>query len=348
MSKQPHKERVFRFFLPFLLAGIVMAVQAGVFLAIAATLVFLHQLGAINLYEMPQLFPIALSIGGLAVGALFSALLLRYPLRPLRSIIEATDKIAAGDYSVRVEPKGLSEFRRLGDKFNHMAEELDSVELLRTDFINNFSHEFKTPIVSIRGFAKMLESDELSPEERREYLGIIIEESERLAALSTNVLELGKLEQQSILSDRTAFSLSEQLRHALAQMLTKWDKKDIDLVCALPEIEYTGSEPLLKEVWVNLFDNAMKFAPQGGTVRVTLSEAPDAVTVTCFNEGEPIEADALPHLFDKFYQADASRNRSGSGLGLSIAKRIVELHGGSIRVLPEAQGNAFTVVLPKA
>ena len=99
---------------------------------------------------------------------------------------------------------------------------------------------------------------------------------------------------------------------------------------------------------MNLFDNAMKFAPQGGTVRVTLSEAPDAVTVACFNEGEPIETDALPHLFDKFYQADASRNRSGSGLGLSIAKRIVELHGGTVAAKPEENGNVFTVRLPKA
>ena len=229
-----------------------------------------------------------------------------------------------------------------------MAAELESVELLRTDFINNFSHEFKTPIVSIRGFAKMLEHGDISDEERREYLGIIIEESERLAALSTNVLELGKLEQQSILTDRTAYSLSEQLRHAIAQMLTKWDKKNIDLDAALPEVAYTGSEPLLKEVWVNLFDNAMKFAPEGGTVRVTLSESPDAVNVVCFNEGEPIPPEALPHLFDKFYQADASRTRSGSGLGLSIVKRIVELHGGTIAAEPKENGNAFTVRLPKA
>ncbi len=347
MSDQQQKERVFRFFLPFLLAGIVMAAQTAVFLAIAATVVFLHQLGLINLFEMPQLLPITLSIGGLAVGALFASILLRRPLKPLRSIIEATDRIAAGDYSARVQPQGLSEFRRLGTKFNHMAAELESVELLRTDFVNNFSHEFKTPIVSIRGFAKMLEHGDLSDEERREYLGIIIEESERLSALSANVLELGKLEQQSILTDRTAFSLSEQLRHALAQMLTKWDKKNIDLDAALPEIAYTGSEPLLKEVWVNLFDNAMKFAPDSGTVRVTLTEAPDAVSVMCFNEGDPIPSDALPHLFDKFYQADRSRAKAGSGLGLSIVKRIVELHGGTIAAAPTDNGNVFTVRLPK-
>lgn len=346
MVNEVKKRKVFRFLLPLLLSAIVLLIQTVVYIAIVATLIFLHQLQLINLYQLPQLFPLTLSLSSLVIGALFAAILLRRPLRPLQEIMDATDRIANGDYSVRVQPKGLSEFRRLGEKFNHMAEELESVELLRSDFVNNFSHEFKTPIVSIRGFAKMLQNGDLAPQERDEYLGIIIEESERLTSLSTHVLELSKLERQSILTDREPFLLSEQLRLCAAMLSTKWEQKHIcfDLTCE--ELRYCGSEELLKQVWINLFDNAIKFSPDGGEIRVTAGQTPDAVIVSVFNTGMPIPLEAASHLFEKFYQADASRTTGGNGLGLSIAKRIVDLHDGAVSVASDPTGNTFTVTLP--
>lgn len=150
-----------------------------------------------------------------------------FPLKSFLTVCKAADKIAEGDYSVRIHLDNSEAFARLSDSFNHMARELGSVEMLRSDFVNNFSHEFKTPIVSIRGFAKMLKRDDLTPEKQSEYLDIIISESERLAALSTSVLTLTKIERQTILTNKKEFNVSEQLRLVIAMLSDKWQKKQI-------------------------------------------------------------------------------------------------------------------------
>lgn len=160
-----------------------------------------------------QRFPLFIfSIVSVIIGTVLAIIFSKAPLRPLRELMAATDKIADGDYSVRLDLKRPEEIRELSNKFNHMAEELESVEMLRTDFVNNFSHEFKTPIVSIRGFAKALKWDDLTPKEQEEYLDIIISESERLSSLSLNVLYLSKIENQTILTDKKHFNVSEQIR----------------------------------------------------------------------------------------------------------------------------------------
>lgn len=296
-----------------------------------------------NLSIKPMLI---IGMACLISGFLFSAVLGRVPLRPFRKIIEATERIANGDYSARIHLRGPLEFDRLNDSFNHMAEELGSVELLRTDFVNNFSHEFKTPIVSIRGFAKMLRNGDLTDEERAEYLDIIISESERLSALSMNVLRLSKLEQQCILTDRKAFNLSEQLRRTIAVLYEKCDRKhlDIDFDCA--EITYTGNAEMLDEVWINLLDNAIKFSPEYGTIRIRITQAAETA-VTFSDEGEGIPDAQKVRIFDKFYQGDTSHATKGTGLGLAIAKKITELHGGTITVRDnDTAGTVFTVTLP--
>ena len=163
-----------------------------------------------------------MSIG---VGTTLAFLFSKLPLKPIRTVCEAADKIADGDYNVRINLKGPAEFIQLAESFNHMAEELGSVEMLRSDFVNNFSHEFKTPIVSVRGFAKMLKRDDLTDEERNEYLDTIITESERLAELSTNILNLTKIEQQTILTDKKQFNVSEQIRLVIAMLSGKWQEK---------------------------------------------------------------------------------------------------------------------------
>lgn len=281
---------------------------------------------------------------GTAIAVIFS----NKPLNTLREVMAATDKIAEGDYSVRLHLDGPDEFQQLSDKFNHMAEELGSVEMLRSDFVNNFSHEFKTPIVSIRGFAKMLKRDDLTLEDRNEYLDIIIDESERLAGLSANVLDLSRLEQQVILTDKKQFNVSEQIRLIIAMMEGKWMEKEIDISLNCGEIFLSGNEGMLGQVWINLLDNAIKFSPDHGAVKIDISQTKEQTVITFSNQCEGIPPEKATHIFDKFYQGNLSHTVKGYGLGLAIAKRIVELHEGAIRLLCPGQDEVtFEVALPQ-
>ncbi len=281
----------------------------------------------------PLLFLFLIFAIYLIVGFFLSLIFNRLPLKPFFQIRSAFDRIAKGDYSVRLALKGPSEFCDLGEKFNYMAQELGSVEMLRNDFVNNFSHEFKTPIVSIRGFARMLKLDDLTPEERDEYLDIIIEESERLSSLSTNVLNLSKLKQQSILTDKKQINISEQIRRTISMMDSKWPGKQIEYQFDCKDIYTEGNEDLLKQVWINLLDNAIKFSPVNGCVRIDIGQTEEQVTVQISNQGDPIPPEAARLIFDKFYQVDTSHATRGNGLGLAIVRRIMELHGGEVSLL---------------
>ena len=265
----------------------------------------------------------------LFVGTFFSACALRRPLKPFSQLLDALSTISKGDYSVRLELRGPRRMQELNDSFNQMAGDLGSVELLRTDFVNNFSHEFKTPIVSIGGFAKMLKRDDLAPEERHEYLDIIVSESERLAELSTNVLMLSKIEHQHILTDKKPVNISEQIRLTVALLEKKWSQKQLDIQFDSGEVSLVGNEELLRQVWLNLLDNAVKFSPDHGRVKLEVRKYPGDTVISISNEGK-IREEVLAHIFDRFYQGDRSHTQQGNGLGLPIAQRIVELHGGAL------------------
>ena len=294
-----------------------------------------------------QRFPLfAFCLISIAVGTLVSALVSRAPLKPIRELMAATDRIADGDYTARIDLKGTEEFRALGRKFNHMAQELESVELLRSDFVSNFSHEFKTPISSIRGFAKALKWEGLTPREREEYLDIIISESERLSALSSNVLYLSKLEKQAILTDRRRFDLSEQLRRVMALLDGRFAEKRLDVLFDSPEYFVSGNAEMLQQVWINLLDNAIKFSPDGGQIRVSVGQDGDQIRVRVSNQGDSIPPEVQAHIFDKFYQGDTSHATAGNGLGLSIVRRITELHGGEVTVRSSRGITTFEAALP--
>ena len=272
-------------------------------------------------------------------------------IHPLQRNIEAMKKLANGDFTVRVNhaehgyvPREMVEFEQ---SFNKAAEELGGTEILRKDFINNFSHEFKTPIVSISGFADLLLEEQLPPEDQKEYLTIIRDESRRLADLATNILTLNRVESQTILTDKACFSLDEQLRQSVLVTQQKWRQKELDFDADLVPAEYTGSEGLLKEVWLNLLDNAAKFSPEGGTVAVNLRKEKSALMVSVTDQGEGMSADTQAHIFEQFYQGDTSHTTQGNGLGLAMVKKVLELHGGSIQVnSAPGQGSCFTVTLP--
>ncbi|MBR1390310.1 MAG: HAMP domain-containing histidine kinase [Lachnospiraceae bacterium] len=284
-------------------------------------------------------------IVSLMIGTILAFMFSSKPLKPLREIMIATDKIADGDYSVRINLKGPAEFRQLSDKFNHMAEEIEGVEMLRSDFVGNFSHEFKTPIVSIRGFAKALKWEDLTDEERNEYLDIIINESERLSDLSANVLYLSKIEKQAILTDKSTFNVSEQIRLVVALLDKKISNKHLNILFDSKEFYIEGNEEMLKQVWINLLDNAIKFSPENGDIEIRIKQNESQLSVKITNEGEEIGPEAKAHIFDKFYQGDTSHSTAGNGLGLAIVKKILDLHEGKVSVLSSDKSSTFEVKL---
>ena len=298
---------------------------------------------------MPQFWrPIPLlAVLSAVVGAGLTLLLSRIPLKPIRDLFEAINQLADGNFKVRIHLDLNREFERLSESFNRMAQELENTELLRSDFINNFSHEFKTPIVSLRGFAKILKNDRLTKEERDEYLDIIISESNRLSQLSTNVLNLSKIEKMSILSDMESFDLSEEVRQSVLLLESKWQKKDLELFIDMDELEYRGNKALLNQVWINLIDNAIKFSPQNGKIKLKLHRKKDQVVFQILDNGCGMDEETKNHIFDRFYQGDSSHSAEGNGIGLTVVEKIVHLHKGQIRVVSEAGiGTTFTVNLP--
>ena len=284
------------------------------------------------------------------VGTVISMFVMKLPLKPVNRLITQLNRLADGDFKARLhfgKPlQGHPSFREAERSFNKMAEELEHTELLRSDFINNFSHEFKTPIVSIAGFAKLLKRDRLNEEQRREYIGIIEEESLRLAAMATNVLNLTKVENQQILAEVSRYNLSEQIRSAVLLLEDKWARKELEFELEFGEYEIEANEELLKQVWINLLDNAVKFSPIGGIIGLNVEEQGRMLSVSVRNAGS-INDEELPKIFNKFYQADRSHAAEGNGVGLAIVRRVVELHGGTVKAENSENSVCFTVTLPK-
>ncbi len=273
------------------------------------------------------------------------------PLKPVVNLINQMNRLASGDFQARLHFGRLltshPTFAELTDSFNKMAEELGSTEMLRNDFINNFSHEFKTPIVSIAGFARILKRESLTPGQQAEYLDIIEAESLRLSEMATNVLNLTRIENQSILTNVSQFNLSEQIRSCILLLEHKWSSKALNWKLDFGEVEVAGNEELLKQTWVNLIDNAIKFSPEGETVEISISEVPGRVSVTVANTGPEIPEEARERVFHKFYQADESHSSEGNGVGLAIVKRVVELHRGKVSVDSGGGIVSFSVELPR-
>ena len=287
----------------------------------------------------------------LILGSVLTFITARFPLQPFNRIIQAMNRLAAGHYDTRLTfgrfLSKQSAFREVSDSFNRMAEELGNTEMLRSDFINHFSHEFKTPIMSITGFASLLKKGNLPKEQQLEYLTIIEEESMRLASLATHVLNLTKLENQSILTGSTSFNLSEQLRSCVLLLESKWSQKHLEMDVEMEEYEIEANEEQLREVWINLLDNAVKFSMDYGTVRLDVTQRPDTLSVSISDTGAPIPPESIDRIFQKFYQADSSHATEGNGVGLAIVRKVVELHQGDIQVRSQDGVTTFTVTLPR-
>ena len=269
--------------------------------------------------------------------------------RPVEQITEGAEKIIKGDFSVRVKPQnrfGTDEtFNRIIECFNKMAEELGSVETLRTDFIANVSHEMKTPLAIMQNYGTLLQSENLSDEERIEYAKGITDASRRMADMMTNILKLNRLENQQIFPEIAEFDLGEQLCACLLQYESVWEKRGIEIETDIAEnVKIKADSELLSHVWNNLFSNAFKFTPSGGKVTVSLTETEHHAVVRVTDTGCGMTPEVGAHIFEKFYQGDASHSVQGNGLGLALVKRVIDIMQGEISVESAVgKGSSFTV-----
>lgn len=329
-------------------AGCIFAVSFALQLIIFCLMVLADSRGWLASHDQAVAFMgIALILACLFMGFTISSMLYKLVMVPVRNMVNGFQELGRGNFDVRLASDNRSEVGYLTDSFNQMAEMLGGLELMRNDFIDNVSHEFKTPIASIQGCAALLQDENLSVEERRQHAEQIYNSAKRLSVLSSNILELSKLENADIRVENTRFLLDEQLREALLELESKWLEKDIELDIDLPDTYYTGSKELLMQVWINLLSNAIKFSKPGGRVGVRLERLSSAVAVTISDDGIGIAPDVQKRIFDKFYQGDTSHKTEGNGLGLAMVKRILELLGAGIEVESEpGKGAAFTVMLP--
>jgi len=266
--------------------------------------------------------------------------------KPVQVLTRAHERVQEGDFSVRLPDNQPGEMGELMRSFNDMTETLGSTAYLQKDFISSISHEFKTPIASIRGFAKLLQMPGLTEEQKAEYISMIAHESDRLSRLSETLLRLSALEQQTALASLSTFSLDEQLRQVILRLEPNWSSKNIDWQLDLSEVELHSDQELLNQVWINLLQNAIKFSPDGSEIAVRVFREGNPI-VEIEDHGCGMTEEAQKRIFDKFYQADRSRKQEGVGLGLSLVKRIVDMMGGTITVTSEVGvGSTFRVELP--
>lgn len=273
--------------------------------------------------------------------------------RPVKRILEAAHRLAQGDFSARIQPLHTggrrNEFDAIIDDFNRMAGELAGTETLRTDFIANVSHELKTPLAVIQNYGTMLQAPALEEGQRLEYAQAVADAARRLSQLITNILKLNKLENQQIFSQAQPYDLGEQLRECLLGFEEEWEKKGLALdVEGIEAVMVTADAELLSLVWNNLFSNAVKFTPPGGTLTVRLTQQDGWVAASVADTGCGIPPEVGRHMFEKFYQGDPSHAAQGNGLGLALVKRVVDVLDGEVRVesVPGA-GSTFTVRLPQ-
>lgn len=282
-------------------------------------------------------------VASLVVGILLAVVISKVILRPINTVLDGMESLSNGEYSVRINPNKFEGMKDLAESFNSLATELENTEMLRSDFINDFSHELKTPIVSISGLVGLLKSGKIPPEKQKQYLSVIEEEVNRLTHMTTNILTLTKVEKQEILTGVTAFNLSEQIRTCILLLEKKWAKKKLKFSIDFEEYEICANEEMLKQVWLNVIDNAIKYATPKTEIIIEITKSAKHILVRIEDTGEIIPEEEIGKVFNKFYRAEKSVD--GNGIGLSIVKNIVDLHDGEIWVECTDTTTAFTVKL---
>lgn len=322
---------------------IIGAVGASLFVQYASVYFYGSDKDTMNWkFSLGLIIPLCVVLGAL------NNYLIKASYKYFSVLSDGIEKISNGNFDVQLNEKNAGPFSDVYHNFNKMGKELQNVQILRNDFINSYSHEFKTPITSINGFANLLLETDVTEDEKEKYLKIIADESARLADLANSTILLSKLDSQTIVSDRKPYSLDEQLRRCVIMLSSNWSHKDITFLGEMEEVVYNGNAELMQHLWLNLLNNAVKYTPKHGEVDVSLTHNDDTIIVEIKDVGIGMSEDEVAHIFEKYYQAEVLEARQGLGLGLSIVKRIVELCNGTIEVKSKKnEGSTFVITLPK-
>ncbi|MBE6616729.1 MAG: HAMP domain-containing histidine kinase [Ruminococcaceae bacterium] len=308
--------------------------------------VLVQKVLGIEIHIPPALWLTLISI---VIGAVLTTIMNYFFFRPVTRLSKAMKSVAKGEFGNTLETNSIiEEIKELYASYNLMTKELANTEMLQSDFVSNVSHEFKTPINAIEGYATLLQDGSLTEEEKNKYVHKILHNTRRVSDLVGNILLLSKVDNQAIQTKPVNYRLDEQIRQAILLLEEKWSSKGIDFDLELDEIEYYGNESIMLHVWTNIIDNAVKFSPDEGAIAITASCAGDSITVAVEDNGPGIPADKLNHIFDKFYQADSSHKEEGNGLGLALVKQILDVCGGRAQAENKPSGGCiFTVTLKR-
>ncbi len=272
------------------------------------------------------------------LGCVLSFLTIKIFLRPLRELSAKMTLVSKGDFNLRLEGKTrVREIDNIWSSFNTMVEELGTIDTIQSDFISNVSHEFKTPISAIEGYSMLLQGC-TDKDMQSKYVDKILFNTKRLSNLVSSVLLLAKLDNQKIQPKFNMFRLDEQIRQSILSLEIAWTEKDIELDVNLEDIQFSGTEELLMHVWTNLLANAIKFSPKNGEIKISLIKQGKGVKFSISDNGPGINEENIENVFNKFYQGNTDHKGEGSGLGLSLAKQIVLINNGKIRVKNNING----------
>ena len=295
---------------------------------------------------------VLLAVAVLVLSGVVVFLFVRSRLKPLKQLGFAAGRIAEGDFSVQVNEKaGDRELREVSSAFNTMTRKLQGVEEGRREFVANVSHELRSPITSIRGFAEGMADGVIPPEDQPKYLRLVADESKRLSGLIDDLLALSRLERDDVQLDLTVFDINEMLRRAVICRMNDLDRKKIDVSCEFEEdtCPVKADSDRIEQVVINLLDNAIKFTPEGGSIQLESATKDRTAEITVRDSGNGVPPEDRDKVFDRFFTADRAHTAGkGTGLGLSISKRIIEMHGQSIRLLETEEGAAFQFTLEMA
>ena len=339
MKKRPAK-------LSALLTGSIFVIQLITNTAVALFFLAAFTLGHIKSPYFPFLAALLYILVTALIGLVLSRLAVRGFFSRLTALAAAMRRVAAGEYGTRVgESREIAELSDMERSFNTMAQELESTELMRTDFVQNVSHEFKTPLAAISGYAELMENSGLDAEQRG-YAREIRKGAKRLSGLTGDILLLSRIDHTGMPIEKEEYRLDEQLREVI--LACDWEAKDIEPDVELERMLLRGNEALLERAFSNLIGNACKYTPAHGRVRITLREE-DGAVLSVSDSGPGIAPGEQKRIFETFYRGKSAAGSEGNGLGLALAAKIVSLHGGTITLesAPGA-GSSFTVRLPQA
>ncbi len=323
----------------------VFVVMMFTMLVLGFIIMFFHQLSLFQ--TRTPLYIISIVLVSIVIGILFSKYISRSFIQAIEKISEATIQVSEGNFEIHLEEENMiEEIEIMSRHFNLMVKELQKIDTLSHEFINNISHEFKTPVSAIEGYASLLQNPNLDKDKRDKYTKRIVYNTKRLTTLTSNILELSKLDNDKLKTKKTKFQLDEQIREVILSLETQWEEKNIDLLVDLEDVMYLGNENLIVLVWENLISNAIKFVELNGLIDIKLLTDSEHIIVTVEDDGEGIKN--TDRIFERFYQEERAHSTPGNGLGLALVHKIVTLENGTIQVESQKNlGTRFTIKLKK-